>query len=200
MKSRPAPIAWLPRLAKVQLREELVNRALEQYAALAGVKAIAVRRFSRRFSGCQLDGLIFFVVQTPTKPTTAMLMAVDPATQRTWIPNVRGDHLLELAARIERRDAQHLVAFYEFVNLEYGLVEKDNAARLLRSDEDFLREGIDFDVRRFCSGIANSSLWWQRWGGKLYKVLWKAGQQGRVEFECEVVKQRIGKFKPCPYW
>ncbi len=129
-----------------------------------------------------------------------MLMAVDPATQRTWIPNVRVDHLLELAARIERRDAQHLVAFYEFVNLEYGLVEKDNAARLLRSDEDFLREGIDFDVRRFCSGIANSSLWWQRWGGKLYKVLWKAGQQGRVEFECEVVKQRIGKFKPCPYW
>lgn len=182
-------------LGKVRIPNETIASVLSTYENCIETEVSEIQKGWRSVLGYESEEFLFVGVQTKTKPPRQCLVLVNKSDSTVLIPTELEGDFQTAANVLALRSDEQMINFYEFCNLEYGFFYKSEPAIQLKIMEDFDKKeikDIDFEI------LINSqrSIWWQRWGGKLYVVNSIISSVKNIE----LLKNKCGKYEPLPYW
>lgn len=177
------------RIRKVRLDAEVVASVARAFEGIENTTVTPIRKGRKGYLGCKFDNYLFVGVQTQSKQVLGL---VDLNKGSIVFPSTSEYDLLTAAKALGFTDGSQLIWLFEFSNLEYGLFEKSEPARLLRDEVSFEKAGL---LKRESNKLSREweSLWWQPWGGKLYGV--NASLQS-----VEILKTRSRAYDRLPIW
>ena len=189
----------LPRLGKI--KPPSLHRCMDAVAELSRVTAIPWKATPKGWGGYLgliHKGVCFVMTHTLTKPPLQKLVAWPIEDDAIWLPSERDRDLAALCKFIGETSLSDFVLWHEFVNMDFGFVEKRVPPRLLDSDTCLLFE-IDIDgyLQARPDPWPGTMLWWQEWGGLVFRASLLEDKEA-LDFRYELLARNVGKYKRIP--
>ena len=154
-------------LGKVRFPLETIMSVEKAFKDRVGRETLVIRKGWRGYLGYEWAEHLLLGVQTLRKPPRRILALINTSDDSICFPTLSADDLRTACRAFWVTSDERLVGLYEFCNLEYGLTTKGEPATLLSSVKDLEEAGIAAaDIEE--ASRKWRTLWWQRWGGKLY--------------------------------
>jgi hypothetical protein len=191
-------IDWLPKIENVSVPLALVAASVEELNGLLPRyvwSAYPARR--ALFRGATLSSnLKALELNAGVFPAFVKIVVVDVQESKVFLPTERLQDLLEVCRRAYDLSLSTVVIFHEFCVRNYGLVQKKTAPVRLVTGSDLTAVGLDPVATPFPTA-ADQSLWWQRWGGKLFLVTFTLDQNS-PSFLLRTTHRYAGNYKKLP--
>jgi len=192
-------ISHLPKITQISLDKDLLDRSLLAMRSARPGSWTATYATAGQIKGAIFGpGLVAIVLIMPVKPPVSRIAVIMPKTGRVLLPSENSQDLLELCRETCSTGLEASVILHEFCNCDFGVYVKMEPPVLLSSAEDYEACGLGALITNQPSA-ENESIWWQRWGGKLFKVVYAKSPDSAI-FIRTAISSGVGLFKRLPFY
>ncbi len=188
----------LPKIGQIALDKELIAKSVAAMKSIRPGSWVPAFATGGRVKGANLrPDLAAMLLTLQIKPPISRVVVLVAGTRRVLLPAESTEDLIELCREMRSVTLESAVVLCDFCRCDFGLYVKRNPPVLLSSPSDCTDLGLEIPSSAQPTS-QTESIWWQRWGGELFKVVY-TDSPSRPTFTRRTILLRVGKFEPLPY-
>lgn len=189
------------KIGKLRLTEggrKLLESGLDALARLQSESLQTPTSFFGRFFGFEVSDVRLILVYSNRRPAGESIIVLNQPRNEFLFPGRIQEHFVRLLDLLCLHEPEKAAYLYEIVSCHYGALWKATPPNRIVSEGQAQQLGIQMEPMNLAQHLSHQSLWWQSWGGLLFKFSLETSPGKKSAVSYEFLSRGEGKFRRIP--